>query len=82
MAKTIECVKAGKSLKPLANHNTLGKLPTVEELNPEKELDFAGPLPQVWGTKNYIMVCVDSFSKFPSAQITSSTSAKSIIYLS
>ena len=43
------------------------------------ELDFAGPLPLVWGTKNYILVCVDRFSKFPSAQITSSKSAKSII---
>ena len=29
----IECVKAGKNLKPLSNHNTLGKLPTVEEPN-------------------------------------------------
>ena len=31
--------------------------------------------------KNYILVCVERFSKFPSAQITSSTSAKSIINL-
>ena len=75
----IECVKAGKNLKPLINHNTLGKLPTVKEPNQEMELDFAGPLPLVWGTKKYILVCVDRFSKFPSAQITSSTSAKSII---
>ena len=74
-----ECVKAGKNLKPLSNHNTLGKLPTVEEPNQEMELDFAGPLPLVWGTKKYILVYVDRFSKFPSAQITSSTSAKSII---
>ena len=72
-------VKAGKNLKPLSNHNTLGKLPTIEEPNQEVELDFAGPLPLVWGTKKYILVCVDRFSKFPSAQITSSTSAKSII---
>ena len=35
------------------------------------------------GNKKYILVCVDRFSKFSSAQITSSTSAKSIIsYLS
>ena len=33
----------------------------------------------MWGTKKYILVCVDRFSKFPSAQITSSASAKSII---
>ena len=41
-------------------------------------LDFAGPLPLTWGTKKYILVCVDRFSKLPSAQITSSKSAKSI----
>ena len=54
----IECVKTGKNLKPISNHNTLGKLPTVEEPNQEIELDFAGPLPLVWGTKKYILVCV------------------------
>ena len=43
------------------------------------ELDSAGPLPLRWGTKKYVLVCVDRFSKFPSALITSSTSAKSII---
>ena len=31
------------------------------------------------GNKKYILVCVDRFLQFPSAQITSSTSAKSII---
>ena len=72
-------VKAGKNLKPLSNHNTLGKLPTVEEPNQKMQVDFAGLLPLVWVTKKYILVCVDRFSKFPSAQITSSTSAKSII---
>ena len=66
-------------MKLLSNLNTLGKLPTAKEPNQEMELDFAGPLPLVWGTKIYILDCVDRFSKFPSAQITSSTSAKSII---
>ena len=47
----IECVKAGKNLKPLSNHNTSEKLPTVEKPNQEMDLDFAGPLPLVWGTK-------------------------------
>ena len=66
-------------MKPLSNHNTLGKLPTVEEPNHETELDFVGPLPLVCGTKKSILVSVERFSKFPSAQITSSTSTKSII---
>ena len=63
----VECVKAGKNLKSLSNHNTLEKLPTVKVPNQEMELDVAGPLPLVWGTKIYILVCVDRFSKFPSA---------------
>ena len=75
----IECVKAGKNFKPVPNHNDLGKLPTVKKPNQEMELDFAGPLTLTWGTKKFILVCVDRCSKFPSAQITSSTSAKSII---
>ena len=71
-------MKAGKNLKPLTKHVKLGKLPTVVEPNQEMELDFAGPLPLTWGTKKYILVGVDRFSKLPSAQITYSTSAKSI----
>ena len=43
------------------------------------ELDFAGPLSLTWGRKKHILVCVDRFSKFPSSQITYSTSVKSII---
>ena len=47
----IECVKSGKKLKPLTRHDKLGKLPTVVEPNQEIELDFAGPLSLIWGTK-------------------------------
>ena len=59
----IECVKAGKCLKPLANHNNLEKLPTVEESNQELELDFAGPLPLTWGTKNTYWNALTDFKK-------------------
>ena len=58
----IECVKAGKNLKPLSHHKNLGKLPTVKEPNQEIELDFAGLLPLTWGTKKYILVCILAFS--------------------
>ena len=50
-----------------------------ENQNQEMEFNFDGPLPLTWGTKKYILVCVDQFSKLALAQITSSTSAKSII---
>ena len=32
-----------------------------------------------WGTNKYILLCIDRFSKFPSAKITSSTSTKTVI---
>ena len=57
----IECVIAGKNLKPLSNHNNLGKLPTVKETNQEMELDFAGPLPLIWGTKNTYWYALTDF---------------------
>ena len=57
----IECVKAGKILKPLSNHNNLGKLSTIEEPNQEMELDFAGPLPLIWGTKKTYSYALTDF---------------------
>ena len=32
-----------------------------------------------WGPNKYILLCIERFSKFPSAKITSSTSAKTVI---
>ena len=65
-------------MQSLANNINLRKLLTLGEPNQEMELNFEGPLPLTWGTKKYILVCVDRFSKLAVAQITSSTSAKSI----
>ena len=57
----IECVIAGKNLKPLSNHNNLGKLPTVKEPNQEMELYFAGPLPLICETKNTYWYALTDF---------------------
>ena len=57
----IECVQAGKSLKPLANQNNLGKFPTVAEPNQKMDLDFAGPLPLTWGTKETYWYALSDF---------------------
>ena len=48
----------------------LGKLPTLEEPNEELQMDFAGPIP----FRNhvdiyYILVTVDRYSRFPTAQV-------------
>ena len=55
----IECVQAGKSLKPLTKHDNLGKLPSVVETNQEMEIDFAGSVPLTSGTKKHILLKVD-----------------------
>ena len=49
------------------------------EPNEELNLDFAGPLDSHWGSSKYILLCIDRFSKFVSAKITSTTSSKTFI---
>ena len=48
----------------------LGKLPTLEEPNEELQMDFAGPIPFRSHVDNYyILVTVDRYSRFPTAQV-------------
>ena len=74
-----ECTSAGKNLKTVIPKSQISELPPLSEPNEEVNLDFAGPLDSYWGSKKYILLCIDRFSKFPSAKITSSTSLKTVI---
>ena len=74
-----ECTSAGKSLKTFIPNSQTSELPPILEPNEELNLDFAGPLDSYWGSNKYILLCIDRFSKFQSAKITSSTSAKTVI---
>ena len=74
-----ECTSAGKSLKTVIPNAQTKILPPLLEPNEELNLDFAGPLDSYWGSNKYILLCIDRFSNFPSAKITSSTSAKTVI---
>ena len=57
-------------LKPLLSKQNLGKLPTLEEPNEELQMDFAGPIPFRNHVDNsYILVTVDRYSRFPTAQV-------------
>ena len=49
------------------------------EPNEELNVDFAGHLDSHWGINLYFLLCIDRFSKFPVAKITSSTSSKTFI---
>ena len=67
----LECTQTGKNLKSIIPISQTSELPPLSEPNEELNLDFAGPLDNTWGKNKYLLLCIDRFSKFPSAKITS-----------
>ena len=74
-----QCLKAGKNIKVLLGTHNISKLPTLTFANEEINLDFAGPLDVFWGNNKYILLCIDRFTKLPSAKIVNNTPAKNVI---
>ena len=74
-----QCTQTGKNIKSIIPTTQISELPALFEPNEELNLDFAGPLDNNWGNNKYILLCIDRFSKFPSAKITSSTSSNTVI---
>ena len=74
-----QCTQTGKNIKSNVPTTQTSELPALSEPNEELNLDFAGPLDNNWGKNKYILLCIDRFSKFPSAKITSSTSSNTVI---
>ena len=70
---------SGKNLKTIIPNSQTSELPPFLEPSEELNLDFAGPLDSYWGSNKNILLCIDRFSKFPSATITSTTFAKTVI---
>ena len=69
-----------KNLKTKIPNSEISELPLpLLKPNEELNLDFAGPLGSYCGSNQYILHCIDRFSKFFSAEITSSTSAKTVL---
>ena len=75
----IQCIKAGKNLKVILGTSNTEKLLILSEPNEEVDLDFAGPLNKNWGNSKYLLLCIDYFSKFPSAKVVNITSASSLL---
>ena len=75
----IQCSLAGKNLKMLLGTNNTETLPILTEPNEEVDLDFAGPLDKSCDNSKYLLLCIDRFSKFPSAKVVNNTSASSIL---
>ena len=65
-----ECTKQGKNLKPIIPKQYLSKLPKLSEPDEELQMDFTGAIPFRNHTYNYyILVSVDRYSRFPTAQV-------------
>ena len=74
-----QCRQMGKNLKPLIAKRKFEKIKEPSEPNEEVQLDFAGPLFNDCKTKTYLLVAVDSYSRFPSVAILKSTGSNKII---
>ena len=75
-----ECTKQGKNLKPIIPKKDLGKIPKLSEPNEELQMDFAGPILVRNHTKNYyILVSVDRYSIFRTAQVYKNCDASTAI---
>ena len=76
--KCRECTLFGKNLMPAATFNSAKSLPVLSGPNQELQLDFAGPILDEKGSKIFLLVAIDRFSKFPSVLISKTTGAKKV----
>ena len=60
-------------------HSGQSGIKFLTDVYEETDLDFWGPLDSEWSPCKNILHCIDRSSEFPSAKITSSTSAKTVI---
>ena len=73
------CRATGKNMKSLRPKRQYDDQPEPAAPNDEVQLDFAGPLFHGNKTKTYLLVAIDSISRFPSASIVKSTSSSKIL---
>ena len=74
-----QCLKAGKNIKVLLCTHNISKLPKLTFANEEINLEFAGPLDAGCVNNKYILLCIDRYTKFPSAKIVNDTSTRNVI---
>ena len=73
------CRAAGKNLKTQIPQTEVNRLEILTEPGQEIQLDFAGPIKSKSRGDVYILVAVDRFSKWPTAQICKSTDSRTVI---
>ena len=73
------CRTAGKNLKTQIPQTEVNRLEILTEPGQEFQLDFAGPIKSKSRGDVYILVAVDRFSKWPTAQTCKSTDSRTVI---
>ena len=73
------CRTAGKNLKTQIPQTEVNRLEILTEPGQEIQLDFAGPIKSKSRGDVYILVAVDRFSKWPTAQICKRTDSRTVI---
>ena len=64
-----ENTAAGKNLKTIISKNQLGNILEPKEPNESVQLDFWGSIIYLNESRNYVLVAVDRFSRWPSAMV-------------
>ena len=73
------CRASGKNLKTQLPSTEGNKLKILSEPNQEIQLDFVGPIKSKTRGNVYILVAVDRFSNWPTAQICKNTDTRTVL---
>ena len=73
------CRAAGKNITIQIPSTEKNSLEILTEPNQEIQLDFAGPIKSKSRGNVYILVAIDRFSKWPTAQICKSTDTRTVL---
>ena len=73
------CRASGKSLKTQLPQTEINRFDILNEPNQEIQLDFAGPIKFKTRGDVFILVAVDRFSKWPTAQVCKNTDSRTVV---
>ena len=73
------CRTAGKNLKTQLPQSEINRLEILTEPGQEIQLDFAGPIKSKFRGDVYILVAINRFSKWPTAQLCENTDSRTVI---
>ena len=76
------CRAAGKNIVTQNPSTEKNNLEILTEPNEEIQLDFAGPIKSKTRGDIYVLVAIDRFSKWPTAQICKSTDTRTVLKFS